>query len=131
MCPFATAAALGLPGCAPSQNVGLGDDRAVLETNSPPVRLGRSSPQPQPARRTPGTALLALAALSSDCALALVSACDPLGFLRLAGGSASLRGPGYHRLAPLCTDPGLARLWQASDPLGLASNAPPEHNGGL
>ncbi len=129
ICPFATSAANGLSRCAPGPNAGLGDHRPVPLAQRAALRVGGGGSEPDPERRAPGPALLALAASPRDCSCPMVSACDPGSALRLAYGSASPYCPGYDRPDALRADPGLPRLSWPSDSFGMASHAPPEYPG--
>src|SRR6266516_277371 len=129
LCPFAHSAANDLSRCAPGPNAGLGDHRPVPLAERAPVRLGGGGSEPNPERRTPGPALLALATSPWDCSCPMVSACNTGGALWLACGPASLCRPGYDRPHALRADPGLPGVSWPSDSFGVASHAPPEYPG--
>ncbi len=84
---------------------------------------------PDPERRAPGPALLALATSPCDCSCPMVSACDTGGALWLACGPASLSCPRYDRPHALRADPGLPRVSWPSDSFGVASHAPQKYPG--
>src|SRR6266516_961373 len=81
MCIVAASAANSLSGCAPGPNVGLGDHRPVPLAQRAALRMGGGGSEPDPERRAPGPALLALAASPCDCSYPMVSACDTGGAL--------------------------------------------------